>query len=266
MAQAIRPARVSKSIAIRNLGIEEEWEDDGADESAHDSDEDLAENASEGDETLIEYDTSEEETEEDENLQTQMVSKDGTEWSHEPTGSKHQTPSRNIVRQRQGFKQTFSEIGTPSECFSHIMTDDMLQQILRWTNQRIERERAAVARVDMVELKAFIGILYFTAIWKSNGESLEELWDNNTGRAVFRATMTLHRFKELLRFPRFDNADTRLERQQDDKFAPIRDVWQMFNTRLKDIYTNLQHSSLLMSSLSAFGADVASDSIPHQSR
>ena len=92
-----------------------------------------------------------------------MKSKDGTEWSDEPTGSRHQTSSRNIVRQRQGFKQTLSEIGTPLQCFSHIMTDDILYQILQWTNQRIERERAAAARVDMVELKAFIGLLYFTA-------------------------------------------------------------------------------------------------------
>ena len=126
MAQS-RPARASKSLAIRNLGIEDEWKDDGTDESALDSDEDLAENTTEGDEMLIEYSTSEEETEDGENLQTQMKSKDGTEWSDEPTGSTHQTSSRgNIVRQRQRFKQTLSEIGTPLQCFSHIMTDDIL--------------------------------------------------------------------------------------------------------------------------------------------
>ena len=50
----LRPARASKSLAIRNLGIEDEWKDDGIDESALDSDEDLAENTSEGDEMLIE--------------------------------------------------------------------------------------------------------------------------------------------------------------------------------------------------------------------
>ena len=53
-----------------------------------------------------------------------------------------------------------------------------------------------------------------------NGD-LRELWDTSSGRHVFRA---LNRFKQLLRFIRFDDKETRPERRAIDKLAAVREV------------------------------------------
>jgi len=44
--------------------------------------------------------------------------------------------------------------------------------------------------------------------------------------------MSRDRFKQLLRFIRFDNKTIRVERAKIDKAAPIRDIWDMFNANL----------------------------------
>lgn len=48
--------------------------------------------------------------------------------------------------------------------------------------------------------------------------------------------MSEMRFKELLRFCRFDNGVTRAERQMHDKLAAIRDLWEMFRATLCKAY------------------------------
>jgi hypothetical protein len=89
---------------------------------------------------------------------------------------------------------------------------------------------------DETELKAMIGLLILAGVWRSAGESLDELWSSKDGRSIFRAVMSLTRFKELLRFCRFDNQQTRPQRLAEDKLAPIRDFWEMFLSTLPPVY------------------------------
>lgn len=49
--------------------------------------------------------------------------------------------------------------------------------------------------------------------------------------------MSLQRFGQILRFCRFDNFQTRAARLRDDKLAPIRDLWEMFQAQLRQLYT-----------------------------
>ena len=87
--------------------------------------------------------------------------------------------------------------------------------------------------MDWVESEAFIGLLLLAGVYRGNRESLEELWSRKYGRPVFLATMSLKRFKLILRFCRFDNENTREERRATDKLAAIRDLWTMFVSRLR---------------------------------
>lgn len=48
--------------------------------------------------------------------------------------------------------------------------------------------------------------------------------------------MTLNRFKDIMRYLRFDNKNTRAERVATDKLAPIRDVWEIFIAQLHKHY------------------------------
>ena len=48
--------------------------------------------------------------------------------------------------------------------------------------------------------------------------------------------MALNRFKFLLRYMRFDNYRNRSARQGSDRLAAIREVWETFNSNLRNIY------------------------------
>ena len=63
-------------------------------------------------------------------------------------------------------------------------------------------------------------------------ETLDELWSPETGRAIFMATMTLQRFRQIMRYLRFDDKTTRAVRVANDKLAAIRDIWDMFVAQL----------------------------------
>lgn len=63
-----------------------------------------------------------------------------------------------------------------------------------------------------------------------------ELWDDVNGRPVFRATMSLDRFKEITRCLRFDDKEDHVANRSRDKLAPIRTVFDKWNNRLKLLY------------------------------
>ncbi|CAG4970654.1 unnamed protein product [Parnassius apollo] len=75
--------------------------------------------------------------------------------------------------------------------------------------------------LDETELDAYLGILIFAGVFKSNDESLESLWSEAYGRPIFRATMSLKRFKQISAILRLDKRSDREARKQSDKLAAI---------------------------------------------
>ena len=85
------------------------------------------------------------------------------------------------------------------------------------------------------ELLAIIGILIAAGVHRQNKENLDNM-SKGDALPLIRATMSRDRFKMMLRFIRFDNENTRAERAQTDKAAPIRDIWIMLNRNLEKAY------------------------------
>lgn len=56
--------------------------------------------------------------------------------------------------------------------------------------------------IDAVEMRAYFGLLLFAVVFRPQVESLNELWDDAMGRPIFRATMTLEKFKRISQFLR----------------------------------------------------------------
>ena len=48
--------------------------------------------------------------------------------------------------------------------------------------------------MDQTHLHAYFGVLILAGVFISNGESTGSLWDAETGRELFRATMSLENF------------------------------------------------------------------------
>ncbi|KAG5862122.1 hypothetical protein JTB14_011702 [Gonioctena quinquepunctata] len=77
--------------------------------------------------------------------------------------------------------------------------------------------------IDIIELKAFIGLLYLAGVYRGNRQSLEDLWGSDgDGIEKFRHVMNIKRFRFIMRCMQFEDRTTRDERRKTDKI-PI--VW-----------------------------------------
>lgn len=88
----------------------------------------------------------------------------------------------------------------------------------------------------MDELHAFFGLLIIAGHMKSCNENYRVFWHPFYGSKIFKATMGLTRFEQLLRFIRFDDKSTRSARRKTDKLCPIRTIWEKVTNNFKKYY------------------------------
>ncbi|VEN49604.1 unnamed protein product [Callosobruchus maculatus] len=127
----------------------------------------------------------------------------------------------------------------------------MLASIVENTNIYIEAispnyQRSRDARpTNLPEIKALFGLLYLAGIHKSSRLNTEELWSREgTGIDLFWLTMSLQRFRFLMRVIRTDNKNTREERCKKDKLAPIRDIFDSFVQNCQKSYTICEYATV----------------------
>lgn len=95
-----------------------------------------------------------------------------------------------------------------------------------------------VKEIDILELKALIGLLVFSSVFKSGNESVHSLYaTDGTGREIFRCTMSKERFLYLLNALRFDDPSTRKERQKSDPGAAISEIFDQFIKNCQEHYS-----------------------------
>ena len=86
--------------------------------------------------------------------------------------------------------------------------------------------------MDEADLRAYIGLLILAGVYRSRGEAASSLWDAESGRAIFLATMPLKLFCTYSRLLHFDDRETRRWRRVTDKLAAVRQVWDAWVERL----------------------------------
>lgn len=129
------------------------------------------------------------------------------------------------------------DIKDTTTAFKLIFDDTMLDILIRHTNEIITEMASKYGdnalscqftnHVEVIEKKAFIGLLYLAGVFKSAHEDISSLWaTDGTGRDLFRTTMTLKRFAFLL--SALDESATRRNRIEDgDKVAAISELFNM---------------------------------------
>lgn len=168
-------------------------------------------------------------------------------WSKE-SSKVTRTRAHNIVLLLPGTKNEAKNID-PSDILSSwqlFVTNEFLQIILMHTNNKIEISRLQykspqptfTKSLDMIELRAFIGLLYLSGVMKSNHENILGLFaEDGTGRDIFRATMSARRFMFILSSLRFDCITTREARKSNDRLAAVREIWDLFISNVQKYYT-----------------------------
>ena len=96
----------------------------------------------------------------------------------------------------------------------------------------------------MIELQAYIGLMYLRAANKKNLMSVEDLFMHESSPDHFQATMAYRRFYFLSHFLSFDNYTTRVDRYKEDKYACYRQVFELLNKRYAIMRTPSRHLTI----------------------
>lgn len=167
-----------------------------------------------------------------------------TKWNITKPKQNVKPRAQNIDYCLRGVKGGAKNAKSALECWKTFFTDEMLAIIVENTNKCIEIKRKEFLRerdckcTDIVEIKAFFGLLYMAGYYKNSKLNTEELWSTDgSGVELFRIVMSRNRFHLLLSCLRFDNKNTRQERKAQDKLAPLREVFDIFVNKCKTNYS-----------------------------
>ena len=126
--------------------------------------------------------------------------------------------------------------------------ETLVDYIVEMTNKKLAeyldtRPGAGTTNKNLVpfsqlEMYAFIGLLILVGVFRASREPLNEIYceDPNKARPIFKASIPRDRLKSLLRFLRFDDLTSRIERVKLDKLAPIRTVFDNIKSKLFESY------------------------------
>lgn len=163
-------------------------------------------------------------------------------WAKSAPARGTRTPAHNIIPRIHlpGIIGPAKDLGNKCselQSWECIMTYDMLNEVVLHTNEKLEEirvkyktpEKVELRNTDIVEMRAFIGLLFYSGLFKSNHEDLQSLYaTDGTGRDIFRATMSQKRLLTLLSCLRFDSKHDRKTRINDDKAAAISWLFNRF--------------------------------------
>uniref|UniRef100_A0A6P7F5V8 Uncharacterized protein LOC114326169 n=1 Tax=Diabrotica virgifera virgifera TaxID=50390 RepID=A0A6P7F5V8_DIAVI len=106
----------------------------------------------------------------------------------------------------------------------------MMTMILEYTNKRaIEFTAAYNSKKETRRCGRF----------RESHEKVHNLWSNTNQsftRPIYKASLSRDRFISILKHIRFDNLDTRAERRERDKLAPIREIADLFAQNCRQSY------------------------------
>lgn len=121
------------------------------------------------------------------------------------------------------------------EYFKLFIDDAIIDLITENTNIFIRsiagnftRERSCCV-TDNIEISAFLGLLILAGSFRLGHHNVEDLFrQDGFGIEIFYGTISLQKFKFLLRAIQFDNQNMRGRRRSIDKFAAFREIFDMF--------------------------------------
>ncbi|KAJ4936576.1 hypothetical protein JOQ06_001165 [Pogonophryne albipinna] len=129
----------------------------------------------------------------------QEIGKDGTVWTlMEPCGGAGRRQIQNILTESVGPTPHARHNITDITAFMCLCDNVMLEEILDCTIAEARRDRATWD-VSIMELKAFIALLYVRGAYCGKNIEMESFWSEQWGNAFFNATLSRNRFREIMR-------------------------------------------------------------------
>ncbi|XP_068164525.1 piggyBac transposable element-derived protein 4-like isoform X2 [Antennarius striatus] len=158
-------------------------------------------------------------------------------WSSSPQNGLSRAKMKSIKMTPGPTHYAISRVDDIKSSFLLFLPDTIEGIILEMTNLEGKRVFGDTWKeIDQVELQAYVGLLILAGVYCAKNESPNSLWDAESGRPIFRATMSYQQFCVLSSVIRFDKKDTRPGRSRSDKLAPIRSIWDKWVELLPLMY------------------------------
>lgn len=167
-----------------------------------------------------------------------MKSRSGSEkWYRTPLEQRGRARIHNIIRNQSGPTNNARRHcgSSPEEAFKLFISPSLVQKIVEYTNNEAREHTHSWKKTNIEELYKFFGLLLLSGALHENKTRVADLWSATEGRPIFNDTMARNRFTELLRYLRFD---CRSERNSQDKFAPLRQVFEEIVTKFRANYSS----------------------------
>ena len=139
-----------------------------------------------------------------------------------------------------------NNIGNIEDTFHLYFDNDIMDKIVEYANTSINETIARLQRsdnfnqsskykwvkkADGVEIDALFGLMYFRGILGVNLHMTDRLFSNDS-HFVFGAIMSKNRFRFLKGYICFDKPQERTQLWETDRFAAVREIWEIFNSNL----------------------------------
>lgn len=172
---------------------------------------------------------------------------EATIWETTPPPPTRRRSQANIIRETAGVHGREAQAAEDGvTAFRLFLTDEMVAEILRRTNEKLQQEREhhatlyspevaakvehRVADLTESELWAFLGLCLLRGFYPV---PVLDLFNPARGPAMFAATMSRSRFETILRHLSFDDRQTRAARRTGDAFCHLRWFVDAFNDALR---------------------------------
>ena len=130
----------------------------------------------------------------------------------------------------------------PREVLDLFITPQMIDLVVRSTNLRIEETMTTLGEDTLADstlvytpltssekVYALFGLMYFQGLLGLNMQSVDRLFFEEYGYAVFGATMSCKQFQFLPGHLSFDDPTTRRTCWKQDRFAAFHEFFESFN-------------------------------------
>ncbi|XP_049927217.1 piggyBac transposable element-derived protein 4-like [Epinephelus moara] len=125
-----------------------------------------------------------------------------------------------------------ARVGEVIDSFDLFLTPEVTKRVLDYTNLHGRRTVPDWKDLDATTVRAYFGLLLLAGVYRSRGEATRSLWNEQTGRHIFRATMSVKMFGLISRILRFDDRLSKPRRRGADKLAAVREIWDLWTARL----------------------------------
>jgi hypothetical protein len=248
MASSSSSRRFSAAEALRNIMLD--------DDSSDDFDDDLGNDDSSGEDDNVVSDLTSDDGSENESSRDSELDDATASAANSVTAPSGKQWKLQVPRQTRTTAANISlpssltgvslDVETILDAFKLFISQDMLDTIINCTNKYGSTKVADWHDVDDIEMLGFIGLLLLRGVCRARRESIDELWstDGSFTRPIFPAVMSRARFKQLLRYLKFDDPETRNERAANDKLAALRDIYEMFARNCRETFRPGQYLTI----------------------